>query len=1127
MVRKKASLIVLEILGGLILLAIVLAGILVFRLSSGPIKLEMFRDDIEKAISSARNGRPVTLDDVYLEWSTKDRRVLVTGNDLRLMDDDGNVAAEAKRARIVLAGSALVFGDVEVLGLAMQDGWVNVDETADGTWRVGGDPLPELPEGTLPQNPSEWLDRANTVLPQVLTALQQAQQEFSLERVSFENFEIRVKDAQGAPVMQLIDSRGLMSRDEDGLSLSVSGSGVGEGLPGGVAMDIRTSDLSQRMSAEFAVADWPLADLASRFGVGGENLTGLPADVSVEFDTSASAGVEQVALKAHLAEGKIPFGGEARDVSDLDVTLTYKAGEDQLDLVGTSTKAGPVSGELSLSLNDALKGTGPRPFQMQSKDLVLDLTPGFETALQLGAVNFKGHIDLPERRIEKTHATFRYGETLFKADLDLALTKDKKENEPPILGTIELETEGAVTKNTVLALWPVGLGTGARNFTDERIEAADVSGLKGRLELKRDSLAEGYLRDEDLNLTFNVTGAQVRFLDDLPAVKNAAGKGRLTGNSFRVTVDSADYGGWDVDEALVDFPAFNPKGEDFRVFAKGRGPVQNIIRILNESRLQLDFDAERLSGDAEMTFEMFRPALDDVPYEDVRFTAIGTLENGGLKNAALGLNLKEASSKINVDQDGIMISGFGELGPAPVQYTWRDGFNDDDQPSALTASAIITADVLNRFGLPGRAYLTGEVPAEIQASIADESVSLATISADLTEARIDLSELGWIKPAGDSGKVSVVYSNKEDGFSSDVLFTSAEAYFDGTFALGKDSRLISADVRRAYLADTADVKGDVRRGDDGNLVVGLEGTYLDLTGALPGLGAIENADSDNGTPLRVDANLDTLTLGPGLNVRGATASWYSTSAGMQRFAANGATDDGSPFEVNLDGTGTDGTDIHVVSGDAGFLASAFLGLDFLEGGKLEVDGKLAPKGQASKFEIVITNGRVRNAPVLTQILSLASLRGLADTLGGEGVLFSRIDIPLTLAADRYVVTGGKAQGPALGLTVNGFLESGTNEISVDGVLVPSFGMNSALGSIPIIGDLVVGRDGEGVFSLTYSVRGSLEKANVSVNPLSALAPGVIRRVFENPADTSIPEAKPRPEDEPIPSELPPIPEEEF
>ncbi|HBJ42811.1 MAG TPA: DUF3971 domain-containing protein, partial [Hyphomonas sp.] len=152
------------------------------------------------------------------------------------------------------------------------------------------------------------------------------------------------------------------------------------------------------------------------------------------------------------------------------------------------------------------------------------------------------------------------------------------------------------------------------------------------------------------------------------------------------------------------------------------------------------------------------------------------------------------------------------------------------------------------------------------------------------------------------------------------------------------------------------------------------------------------------------------------------------------------------------------TAIKVVSSDAGFITSAFLDLDFIEGGRLDIDGTLARDGAPSRFNIVVTDGRLHNAPFLTQILSLASLRGLADTLGGDGVLFSRIDIPLTVAGDRYVVTGGKAQGPALGLTANGYLGA-DSEISVDGVLVPSFGMNSALGGIPIIGDLVVGRDG--------------------------------------------------------------------
>ncbi|MEO0467430.1 MAG: AsmA-like C-terminal region-containing protein, partial [Pseudomonadota bacterium] len=128
----------------------------------------------------------------------------------------------------------------------------------------------------------------------------------------------------------------------------------------------------------------------------------------------------------------------------------------------------------------------------------------------------------------------------------------------------------------------------------------------------------------------------------------------------------------------------------------------------------------------------------------------------------------------------------------------------------------------------------------------------------------------------------------------------------------------------------------------------------------------------------------------------------------------------------------------------------------------------------------------------------------ADTLGGEGVLFTRIDLPLRSRGGRIAVDGGRASGPALGLTVNGWLDLVDQGISIDGVLVPSFGVNSALGGIPIIGDLFVGRDGEGVFSLTYSVRGDLAKAQVAINPLSAVTPGILRRIFENPTNTELP-----------------------
>jgi len=1127
LVRQTASLIFLEILGGLILLVLVAAGLLAARLYSGPMDLSMFKDDLERAMTEARDGREVRLGGVRLEWSAEDRRLHISGSRLQLMDAKGNLSAEAQNANIVLSGSSLVLGKIEVLRLDLDDGWVNIDQETPSIWFVGGEPLPEIPVGKLPETPQEWLQRANEVLPPILEALKQGEQTYALEYLGFEGFEFRVRDSEQNSVLDITDAKGRVSREADGILVSAAGTGAGAGLPGGLAATLRSYTMEEKLHAEFAVADWPLADLAARFGAQVDAFEGLPANVDVTLDFARATGISEIAFHSNMGEGHMPFAG-GLDVQGLDVTATYLANDDTMRVDVTGDKVGPASGQASLTLKNILEGQAAHEFELSSDQLTLDFTPVFERPVTLTGLKGSGLMSVGERRVDDLALVFMEQDAGFLVTGNIGLTQDKQDGEPPILGTIALETSGDVTKDTVMAFWPVGLGTGGRNFARDNVDAGALKDIKGHIDLKRDSFGEdGYLRDSDLELTFEAEDASVKFLSDLPPVEKGNGKGRLTGNSFRVILDSGEYGGWDLDEGAFIMPAFNVRGGDFRVFARGHGPISLVMKMLVDSRLDIDFDPDRLSGDGEMTFEMFRPALDDVPYEDIRFTAIGSVAEAGLKDAALGFDLTEGSAKVNVDQDGMTISGFGDLGPSPVQFTWRDAFNDGDKPSLLSATSIVTPDFLNEFGVLGRAYLSGEIPIEVQAEIGEGSRIIADTALDLTESRLDLSEIGWVKGRDKPAKASVHYEGLDEGYTATVVFHADDAYLDGDFTLGGDSKLVSATLRRAYLKNKADVGGTVTR-KDGALNFGLTGTYLDLSGAMPGVGAIGEAD-DTGTrtPIRMAANVDTLTLRPGLDMTEAKFSMATGAAGIETFKATGLAADGSPFEARFDAKGGQAATFHVSSGDAGFIASAFLGIDYLVGGKLELDGTLASGNKPSKFDISITDTRLNNAPFLTQILSLASLRGLADTLGGEGVLFSRLDIPLTVAGDRYVVSGAKAQGPALGLTTNGYFDSKDGKIEFDGVLVPSFGMNSALGTIPILGDLVVGRDGEGVFSLTYAIRGTMEKANVSVNPLSALAPGVIRRIFENPSDTRIPEAKPRPPEEPIPSELAPIPDEEF
>ena len=95
-------------------------------------------------------------------------------------------------------------------------------------------------------------------------------------------------------------------------------------------------------------------------------------------------------------------------------------------------------------------------------------------------------------------------------------------------------------------------------------------------------------------------------------------------------------------------------------------------------------------------------------------------------------------------------------------------------------------------------------------------------------------------------------------------------------------------------------------------------------------------------------------------------------------------------------------------------------------------------------------------------------------------------------------------GPSMGLTGAGAYNLERDDLDVDGVVAPSPMLNlSILGEIPVIGDLLVSRRGEGVFGMTYSINGPAAQPRVGVNPVSALTPGILRRIFEplTPRDT--------------------------
>ena len=168
-----------------------------------------------------------------------------------------------------------------------------------------------------------------------------------------------------------------------------------------------------------------------------------------------------------------------------------------------------------------------------------------------------------------------------------------------------------------------------------------------------------------------------------------------------------------------------------------------------------------------------------------------------------------------------------------------------------------------------------------------------------------------------------------------------------------------------------------------------------------------------------------------------------------------------------------------------------------EGGTLRLAAEIDDRGERPVFDgrIEVTDIRINNAPALARLLTLASLTGILETLNGEGISFARADIPFSFRDGVLSVTDARAFGPSLGITLEGTIDTPEDAIFLYGTLVPAYTINRILGSIPLIGSLLVGREGEGVFAINYDIKGPVDEPVITVNPLTALAPGFLRNFF--------------------------------
>jgi hypothetical protein len=407
-----------------------------------------------------------------------------------------------------------------------------------------------------------------------------------------------------------------------------------------------------------------------------------------------------------------------------------------------------------------------------------------------------------------------------------------------------------------------------------------------------------------------------------------------------------------------------------------------------------------------------------------------------------------------------------------------------------------------KLGMSVEKWVKGTMPVKVVYTEYPEHKSDIAVDADATAGMLMIAPIEYVKAAGAAATLKckaalqdghLVEVSDLDVKAADIDIQNAVLKFAGKDALS------SAKVTRARVGEN-DGALDVQQDKDGDLTVNFKGAFFD---ARPFLARRKKeADMYSGPAVNGTIEATQLRTRDGHVIKNAKVHTEVDRQGfMNRMDVDAVAGNG-PLVLRLGPDGTGNVALSMRADDAGATLRAYSIYDNVVGGKLKVTGR--SKDPQSIHDIKgaaqITDFRVIKAPALAQLLSALSPLNLPALLNNEeGIGFSKLEAKFLWAqrrkGDVYVITDGRTSGSSLGLTFNGRIDKQKDEINITGNVVPVSEVNGLIGNIPLVGNILTGGKDGALFAATYALTGPIASPKVSVNPLSVLTPGILRRIF--------------------------------
>jgi hypothetical protein len=1117
---RRSGLLLAEALLALVVTAALAIGLLWWRLSAGPIELASLTRHVEYELAAARGGRPVTIDKVELAWSQANRALEVKAVGVTALDAAGQPATRSREVALGLNVARLFTADIAINRLRVDGGDVAVTLAKDGSTRIAFGGLSAPADLVLAPPPAnETLrQRVNRILDALSGVFAAVGPGRDLMGLRIANLRLVIFDEKTGGQWRADNADLTLSRDGDLLRLAAHGALIGAKGGAPTRLAITTDTAFKSAAVEVGVDQARLNALVPDAMLG--PVAGLEAPVTAAF--SAGLDREQGVTRLEgdvtvergrlaLADGVVDLdGGRVRGQYDIDsdVLIIREAA-----LAGVKTRVNGT-GRIE-NLSALLRGAAdqPAPFSINFASVDLDMPGVFEAPIALSQVAAKGAFARSERAIEIEAFSAGVGQAKVNLQGRVFWGADKKGVLRPgtqLTGAIT----GVVGPDQVLALWPVKLGEGARSWLRPALRGGAIRDVAFKADITPQMVAQGILPDKAIDLTFSFTDANVIYVEGMSPITAGRGRAMLQGNRFNLWLDEGRIGALAVSQGRVDLPRLNPKGALAAFSGRAEGDTKSLVNLLLESPLDLKdkipFEVVSLVGFGTVDFTIRRPMLKEVPVEDYQFLVNGALSAVGGRTADGKIDISEWAMTVRGDEKSLTLSGPLKLAGSPADLSWTEQFRAaPGERSRVAFNGRLPAAQLVALGYPVDLITDGMVGVTARVRGDGMKPASGTISLDLTGAAAQLPFLPktfWRKdaPAAANARFDLVRQSDDSLALSRIEARGPGLAVDGSARVLADGRVAEVRLSRAEIEGRASGTAIMQLKPNGVFDVAIAADRFHagaiMTGASEDVQTSALGKDKPATPITVSLRAAALEFQAGSVLVNGALTYETDGRALRAASLTGLDPGGRPVRFAITPRpGEAAASVSFRAQDAGFAWAAVTGQQTMRGGAAEVDGLWTPgaRGSTGDLKLTISDFSLVNMPVMARLLSsVGSLQGMADTLNGSGIAFTTLEAPMRYAGGKLTLGECRMTGPSLGLTAKGGIDIATGALAIDGVVVPSYGLNSFVSNVPVLGELLASRKGEGVVGMTYSIKGPADQAKVGVNPLSALTPGILRRIFE-------------------------------